>query len=344
MKSPNSELEKVLASLEEVPPRDSTMAGKGRARYLSEVDSVIAQDVSNRQNLRHINWKQKINYLFQARKEFVPMLTQIVSAILIAATLIAGGGGATVYASQNAMPGEVLYPVKTWSEDARLGITQNPTNQFELNLEFVNRRVEELIGLSEEEPGEIDDMVESQNRLMERLQLHIQKALNLVDELEEPELARTRLQTHLQAQNRLLEQRLQSVDPEFEPLMLRTRQMIQERLRLVEEELEPQQLQEQNQVQEQNQIRLATQAQTGKPEETGQGSNGPMGTPQGTPGNGYGPGPEETPTPGGQYGPGEQQTPVGPKNVGQPTQAPSEPGENGDNGGNGSGNGGKGGK
>ena len=137
---------------------------------------------------------------------------------------------------------------------------------------------------------------------MERLQLHIEEALNLVDELEEPELAMTRLQTHLQAQTRLLEQHLQSVDPEFEPLMLRTRQMIQERLRLVDEELEPQQLQEQNQVQEQNQIQLATQAQTGKPEETGQGPNGPMGTAQGTPGNGYGPGPEETPTPGGQYG------------------------------------------
>ena len=61
MKTPNFDLEQALAPLKEVPSRDSILAEKSRARYLSEVDSVISQPVSNGQNLRHTNWKQKIN-------------------------------------------------------------------------------------------------------------------------------------------------------------------------------------------------------------------------------------------------------------------------------------------
>ena len=342
MKTPKFDLDQALAPLKEVPPRDPARAEKGRVNFLAEVDAIISHPVSTEQNLRHTNWKNQISNLFQTRKELVPMFTQIISAILIAATLIAGGGGATVYASQNAMPGDMLYPVKTWSEETRLELTQNAMTQFDLNLEFANRRVEELISLEDEESGEVEDTDETPIRLMDRLQLHIEDALRLMDQVEDPELAMTRLQTHLRTQTKLLEDCLGSADPELEPVMLRTHQMLQDRLRLVDEELEPEQLQEQNQVQEQEQIQLGTQTQTGKPEEAGQGPNGPVETAQGTPGSGYGPGLEETPTPGGQYGPGPEVTST-PKYINQPTQAQPVQNEGDNDGGSGK-SGGKGGK
>ena len=342
MKIMDSELEKILDAIKEVPSRDSDMAENSRARYLSEIKSVGSGAVSNSDNLRHTNWKQKISYLFKTRKEFVPMLTQIISAILIATTLIAGGGGATVYASQNAMPGSVLYPVKIWSEDARLGFAQNTSNQFDLNLEYADRRVQELINMDEEGLSEIDDPAETSIQIVERLQLHIQESLRLAGEVGDPEKAMIKLQTHLQTQTRLLGQQPESADPEFEKLMLQTQMMLQERLRLVDEQLDPLYIRQQNQAQEQNQIHSGTKMPNGNPATVGEGPNGPAKTAQGTPGSGYGPGPnvEETPTPGGQFGPGTQHTPVQPGNNWQPSQAPSEP----NNGDNKPGNGGKGGK
>jgi len=338
----DSELEKILDAIKEVPSRDSDMAENSRARYLSEIKSVGSGAVSNSDNLRHTNWKQKISYLFKTRKEFVPMLTQIISAILIATTLIAGGGGATVYASQNAMPGSVLYPVKIWSEDARLGFAQNTSNQFDLNLEYADRRVQELINMDEEGLSEIDDPAETSIQIVERLQLHIQESLRLAGEVGDPEKAMIKLQTHLQTQTRLLGQQPESADPEFEKLMLQTQMMLQERLRLVDEQLDPLYIRQQNQAQEQNQIHSGTKMPNGNPATVGEGPNGPAKTAQGTPGSGYGPGPnvEETPTPGGQFGTGTQHTPVQPGNNWQPSQAPSEP----NNGDNKPGNGGKGGK
>jgi len=338
----DSELKKILDAIKEVPLRDPDMAENNRARYFNEIKSVEFGAVSNSDNLRHTNWKQKISYLFKTRKEFVPMLTQIISAILIAATLIAGGGGATVYASQNAMPGSALYPVKIWSEDTRLGFAQNTSNQFDLNLEYANRRVEELINMDEEGLSEIDDPAETSIRIMERLQLHIQEALRLAGEVGDPEKAMIKLQTHLQTQAMLLRQQTESADPEFEKLMLQTQMMLQERLRLVDEQLDPLYIRQQNQVQEQNQIHSGTKTPNGNPTNAGEGPKGPAETAQGTPGSGYGPGTdvEETPAPGGQFGPGMQHTPVEPGNKGQPSQAPSEP----NNGDNEPGNGGKGGK
>jgi len=342
MKMMDSELEKILDTIKEVPLRDPDMAENSRARYFNELKSVEFGAVSNGDNLRHTNWIQKICYLFKTRKEFVPMLTQIISAILIAATLIAGGGGATVYASQNAMPGNTLYPVKIWSEDTRLAFAQNTSNQFDLNLEYANRRVEELINMDEEGLSEIDDPAETSIRIMERLQLHIQEALRLAGEVGDPEKAMIKLQTHLQTQTRLLAQQTESADPEFEKLMLQTQMMLQERLRLIDEQLDPLYIRQQNQVQEQNQIHTETKTPNGNPATAGEGPKGPAETAQGTPGSGYGPGPdvEETPTPGGQFGPGAQHTPVEPGNNGQPSQAPLEP----NNGDNKPGNGGKGGK
>ncbi|MBI4281128.1 hypothetical protein HY628_02945 [Candidatus Uhrbacteria bacterium] len=64
--------------------------------------------------------------------------------LLLALALFFGLSGGTVLAAQNDMPGEVLYPVKLWSEAARERLTFTPEKKIELLLQFHERRIAEL--------------------------------------------------------------------------------------------------------------------------------------------------------------------------------------------------------
>ena len=330
MKAEDLEFQKTfeaLAVLKDVPTRDEKEAQKTRARFLIEVDSLTSSNVSADENLRHINWIQKLVEFMKVRKEFAPMLTQIVTAFLVVATLIAGVGGSTVYASQSATPESMLYPVKIWSEDTRLNISKSAEEQLDLSLAFANRRVDELVNLEEDALGQIDDedVSKIQSRLLERLQLHIEQAFECAAEVENPEMAMSKLQSHLQTQTMLLQKEAQNNNPDLEQIMLQTLQMLQERLRWVNEELEPQHLQQQNQTKEQNQINLMDKTPMGTPQSTGEGPHGPSESNKETPGPQHGTGPSivTTPTTTSQMGPG-MQTETGMGN-GQPYQSPSEP-------------------
>lgn len=63
--------------------------------------------------------------------------------------LITSSSGGIAYASQNALPGETLYPVKLTTEKARLTFARNESKKAELHIAFASRRmheIEELIG------------------------------------------------------------------------------------------------------------------------------------------------------------------------------------------------------
>jgi len=71
-------------------------------------------------------------------------------AIIVAVVLaVSGLGGGTAYASQDSLPGDVLYPVKLGTEQVRLVLATNDAAQAELHLTFANSRVEEMTGLAE---------------------------------------------------------------------------------------------------------------------------------------------------------------------------------------------------
>lgn len=71
----------------------------------------------------------------------------IVPIVLIVAILGTGIGGA--YASQSALPGDLLYPIKTTTEKARIILTINENKKNELQLRFAERRLEEAEKLAE---------------------------------------------------------------------------------------------------------------------------------------------------------------------------------------------------
>lgn len=77
---------------------------------------------------------------------FRPMA--LLAVFLIIATIMASSIG-TVAASGNSLPGELLYPVKRATEQARLALEFSQAGKAELHLSFAERRAEEVTELVE---------------------------------------------------------------------------------------------------------------------------------------------------------------------------------------------------
>ena len=73
-------------------------------------------------------------------------MAAIIIAILLAVSALGGG---TVYASQDSLPGDALYPVKLGTEQARLVLTPSDAAKVGLQLTFANSRLEEMSALVE---------------------------------------------------------------------------------------------------------------------------------------------------------------------------------------------------
>lgn len=145
------------------------------------------------------------------------MSTQIISAVLILVTLFGGAGAGTVYAAQSSMPDDLLYPIKTWSEDARLELSASTEKDIELLLEFADRRLEEILEIPAEGNGDFQ-------QVLTRLQEHVDLAAQLYDQTNDPLKSRLQIQQHLMNQQMLLENA-----PETAQLQ-RTRAMIQQKI------------------------------------------------------------------------------------------------------------------
>lgn len=241
--------------------------------------------------------------------------------ILLMISLLLGGGGVTAVAAQSAQPDGLLYPVKTWSEEARYTLAEDDAARLELALQFADRRMAEIqVQLEKGQvPGEA-----LQTRLQNQLELAL--ALAAGQPVDEIPAALQRIQAALQNQLRVA-QGWASTVPAGEQVVLRVRAMLQERLALCAEGLQDplllrERLQNRRLQQEKPPVQStqAPQGATGQPDPTRMQGLGPTagtgqnpwttGTP--TPGSGYGPGPGDnqnpgtdlTPTPGSGYGPG----------------------------------------
>jgi hypothetical protein len=117
----------------------------GRARFLSEA-AALRRAAMVRPASRLNGWATLISFISgkQARLAF-----SAVAAVCIVMALLLASGGTLVYAAQGSQPNQVLYPVKLFSEDVRLGLANDTQSQFDLNLEFANRRLDEIDKLSQ---------------------------------------------------------------------------------------------------------------------------------------------------------------------------------------------------
>jgi hypothetical protein len=83
-------------------------------------------------------------------------------------------GGSTVAASNDSLPGDLLYPVKTRVEQVRMWFATTDTGKAKLHAQFANRRIEEIIRIIEKDkPDKVPGLVE-------RLVDHLDKIEQLV--------------------------------------------------------------------------------------------------------------------------------------------------------------------
>ena len=278
------QLKQLLDDMKPVPPRDPVRAARGRARFLAE----SAQPVSVNPFL------SLINQIHIFRKERFSMNTILVITLFF--TTLFGGAAGTVYAAQDDLPTEALYPVKTLTEDLRLSLVSDSQTRLILLADLAQTRTQEMVQLAE--AGIVPP-----EATLSRLQDHTRLAFDLAASLPDTDMLKTmeQLRDRLRTQLRLIDE----CDAQGDPLqtMTQTRLMLQEHLRLLDDGLaDPQGFR--------NAVQHGTPIQQ-------PGGYGPGGQPEATPasGGGYGPGnpPEATPGSGSGYGPG-----------GQPEATPSE--------------------
>lgn len=70
--------------------------------------------------------------------------------VTVLAIVAFGGMAVTAYAAQGALPGDALFSVKTGMEQARAALTHNAIERAKLNLQFADRRLDDMIQLAQQ--------------------------------------------------------------------------------------------------------------------------------------------------------------------------------------------------
>lgn len=217
------EIETRLEEIKEIPPRNPQQAARGRSEFLNEAAN-YRQAVSVPQNVRLKGWTFLAN-----RKEKLKM-NALVSLFLATALIL--GGSATAVAAQDDLPNQPLYPIKLWTENAKMALTGDPLGQANLLMQMSQTRVEEMAGLTE-------SGIPTPAKVHEQLREQIQQTLRLAADMDDSDLTQTLLQLRerLRTQERIMAQLQTHIDTDFDPLLAQTRLMLQARLQLVDEGL-----------------------------------------------------------------------------------------------------------
>ncbi len=135
---------RTLEALRDTPPLNSSTANELKARYLSQADSLRQAGTEyssskpsayHTENTRRWSWHPR------------PILKTL-AAVFLAISILLIGSSLTVFAAQDSLPGQALYPVKSWSEDVSLSFAPSPQAKLSLILQYTNRRMNEISILS----------------------------------------------------------------------------------------------------------------------------------------------------------------------------------------------------
>jgi hypothetical protein len=139
----DSRLIEKIALIGPTPDRDLNLAAQGRERFLAEVD-VLPVRSSPEPNgwLAGLIGSGSSVRVFNRKFAFSTVL-----AVIVVGVMLFGGASATAFASQSALPGDALYPVKMGLEQTQISLTNDAYDQAKLHLEFAQRRLDEITKL-----------------------------------------------------------------------------------------------------------------------------------------------------------------------------------------------------
>ena len=117
-----------------------------------------------------------------SRRYFAVFSRSVPALVLISALFLAASGAGITFASQNALPGEALYPAKLAIEKIMVATAGNVEKKTELRLEYAGRRLDEVEKIVEQkneiEEKEVATVLEDYEKKLD----DAQKAVSAVQE------------------------------------------------------------------------------------------------------------------------------------------------------------------
>jgi hypothetical protein len=134
-------------------PREFRLASAVRMQHLATARQRRVQRTAKDPNALHRAWGRLRAILrIGVRSPATALLSILVAMVLM--------GAGAAYASADTLPGDVLYPLKTTIEDARLRVSLSDERNADLRLAFAGRRLDEARALLDgSRPGDIDGVL-----------------------------------------------------------------------------------------------------------------------------------------------------------------------------------------
>jgi hypothetical protein len=210
----NPQLKKMLESLQDIPERDLQASHVGRENYMAQVRSLKPR--------RALSRARQGKPLGQ--RTWVTRFAAVAAVIVVALSSLGG----TIYAAQAAQPDDLLYGVKTFTEQVQIMLEADPEDKLDLYVSFANRRMEEIH--NQAAAGE-----QVSERALALLEQHTLKMMEQAAKLDESGLnkALQQIEENLQQQNQMMAELGQEHPQEGPPGLLHAQERIRERLEIV---------------------------------------------------------------------------------------------------------------
>lgn len=191
-----SRLSAALQLLKQVPERRREDAERGQRRFLAELEALQAREQHTTPEGQRggtlIARYQHLKEILAMKLNHQKLAMTAALAVVMAVVFLFGGAAVTAYASQLALPGDALYPVKTRLEQTRASLSPDAAIRAQMYMGFAQRRLDEITLLIAD--GRVNDIEEATgefeyyvSKAMEALQLvaanNPEKAADLAQEI-----------------------------------------------------------------------------------------------------------------------------------------------------------------
>jgi len=210
----NPKMNKELQHLQDVPQRGLQASHSGRENYLAQVRTMKPRPVQAKRPVQK-----------GRRRSWALRMASVIAVLALAL----GSMGGTVYAAQASGPDDLLYGVKTLTEDIQVSLESDPQDRLDLYTQFASRRLTEI-------QAQIDAGEEVSEKALALLEKHTQKMLEEAAKMGEQGLgnALRQIEQNLQKQNQMMEEMGKQHPQGNPPGLLKAQENNRERLELVE--------------------------------------------------------------------------------------------------------------
>jgi len=215
---------RALAPLRSASPIDLAKAGQIKSQFLAQAES-FRQDLATQLNPEHGGDARRISG-FPWLVHPSPLL-KAAFAVLIALVIVLASSGITVFAAQDSLPGDRLYPLKTWSENLRYSLTFSTQSRLNLTLDYTNSRVNEISSLVAQ--GRIVS-----DQTSDQYQQELNNALELAAQMNDTQLesALQQIMSHAGKQEMIVQRLIGQLPPQAQPAMRLLQERLQAQLQL----------------------------------------------------------------------------------------------------------------